>query len=112
MEKAKDSGDIAAITKRMLEHKNIASVEPDPHRYPMAQSQLWWITNPQVDQVSENEVGNKTVCVIDSAYDVNNFDLSANLVAGTDDHGTGCWATSGGSLMEALNHVPVDKLQV
>lgn len=97
LEKAKNRGDIAAIAKRMLKHKNVASVEPDPRRYPMAQSQPWGIANVQADQLSDNEAGNKTVCIIDSGYDINNSDLSANLVDGTDDPGTGSWATPGGS---------------
>lgn len=94
---AKNRSEVIGITKRMLKDKTVKSAEPDPRRYLMAQNQPWGIANVQADLVSDNEAGNKTVCIIDSGYDINNPDLSGNLVSGTDDSGTGSWSTPGGS---------------
>lgn len=71
--------------------------EKDPKRWPMAQNAPWGIGSVQADQVSDANASNMTVCIIDSGYDINNPDLSANNHSGTNDSGTGQWSTPGGS---------------
>ncbi|MCW8998188.1 MAG: S8 family serine peptidase, partial [Kangiellaceae bacterium] len=51
----------------------------------------------EADIVSDNLAGNRTVCIIDSGYDIRHTDLSGNAVSGTNDSGTGQWSTPGGS---------------
>ncbi len=53
----------------------IESIEVDPVRYPQGQEQPYGIEMVQADLVSDAEAGNKTVCVIDSGYDIAHEDL-------------------------------------
>ena len=85
------------MAKKLTMNVKVRSAEPDPRRYRMAENQPLGISAVQGDIVSDNEAGNMTVCIIDSGYDINNPDLSGNLVNGTNNSGTGSWATPGGS---------------
>lgn len=95
--KAVNQNTASAMANTLIKNPMVNNAEPDPRRYPMAENQPWGISAVQADQVSDNESGNMTVCVIDSGYDINNPDLSGNLVSGTNDSGTGSWSTPGGS---------------
>lgn len=87
----------SGMANLLIKDPRVHTAEADPRRYPMAENQPWGISAVQADLVSDNEAGNMTVCVIDSGYDINNPDLSGNQVSGTNDSGTGSWATPGGS---------------
>lgn len=93
----KSRKEVLAITEAMLNDPDILTAEPDAKRYLMAQNAPWGLANVQADLVSDNEASGKTVCIIDSGYDINNPDLSGNMVNGTNDSGTGSWSTPGGS---------------
>lgn len=95
--KTVDHQSATAMANVLIKNPMVNNAEPDPRRYPMAENQPWGISAVQADQVSDNESGNMTVCVIDSGYDINNPDLSGNQVTGTNDSGTGSWSTPGGS---------------
>jgi serine protease len=67
-------------------------IEEDVKRYPMAQVTPYGITMVQADQLSDMQAGNRTVCIIDSGYDIAHPDLAANLVTGHNDPaGSGNW---------------------
>ncbi|RUO20332.1 S8 family serine peptidase [Aliidiomarina haloalkalitolerans] len=51
------------------------------------------ISMVQADQVSAAVASNRTVCVIDSGYDLGHPDLQTNAVTGVWDSGTGNWYT-------------------
>jgi serine protease len=82
---------------------NIEFIEPDAKRYLMSTNlnttevSPWGIERVQADVVSDNQTGNRKVCIIDSGYDIRHGDLSSNAVGGTNDSGTGQWSTPGGS---------------
>ncbi|MCW9018255.1 MAG: S8 family serine peptidase, partial [Kangiellaceae bacterium] len=73
--------------KRKLLNTDLNSTELEP----------WGISRVEADIVSDNLAGNRTVCIIDSGYDIRHTDLSGNAVSGTNDSGTGQWSTPGGS---------------
>ena len=62
---------------------------------PYASGQLvpYGIKQVQADLLSDANTGNRKVCIIDSGYDRNHEDLSANSVTGEYDAGTGWWYT-------------------
>ena len=72
---------------RKLLNTNLNSTEIEP----------WGISRVEADIVSDTSAGNRTVCIIDSGYDIRHSDLSGNAVSGTNDSGTGQWSTPGGS---------------
>jgi serine protease len=93
----KSHKDMQEIVEALLQDPEVESAEADPKRYLMSQSSPWGIANVQANLVSDNEAGGKKVCIIDSGYDINNPDLSGNMVNGTNNSGTGSWSTPGGS---------------
>ncbi|NMH60561.1 S8 family serine peptidase [Alteromonas ponticola] len=97
LDKKFDHKSAKAIVDKLKKNKKVKFAEIDPIRYLMAQTQPWGISAVQADLVSDNEAANMTVCIIDSGYDINNPDLSGNMVSGTSDSGTGAWSTPGGS---------------
>jgi len=74
----------------------VASADPDPRRYPLAQHTPYGFNNVQANQVSDSNAGNRKVCVIDSGYAINHEDLSGNQHAGTNGL-AGNWNTTSGS---------------
>lgn len=97
IDKTVDGKTAAGMAKKLLKDPRVSGAEADPRRYPMAQNEPWGISAVQADILSDNEASNMTVCIIDSGYDINNPDLSGNQHSGTNDSGTGSWATPGGS---------------
>ncbi|AOE48849.1 S8 family serine peptidase [Kangiella sediminilitoris] len=82
---------------------NVLYVEPDLKRELLSTNldttevEPWGISRVEADIVSDANAGNRTVCIIDSGYDINNSDLASNNVTGTNDSGTGNWYEPGGS---------------
>ncbi|KGJ90250.1 S8 family serine peptidase [Thalassotalea sp. ND16A] len=93
----KNMKDVKALINKLKNHKSIEFIEPDHKRFLMAQNQPWGISNTQSDLLSDNDASNMTVCIIDSGYQQDNPDLSANNATGTNNSGTGNWYQNGGS---------------
>lgn len=71
---------------------NVAFVEADVKRYPLAQTTPYGITMVQAPLVSDAMASNRTVCIIDSGFDASHEDLSQNHVTGdSDPTGSGDW---------------------
>ena len=68
---------------------NIAKIEPDPRRYPMADTVPYGIDMVQATQVSDEFAGNQKICVIDSGYYIDHTDLQSNNVTASSDSGSG-----------------------
>lgn len=66
-------------------------VEEDVKRYPLAQTVPYGIPMVQADQLSDMMASNRTVCIIDSGYDITHPELAGNLVTGTNDSLSGNW---------------------
>ena len=67
-------------------------VEEDVKRYPLAQTSPYGIAMVQANLLSDGQASNRTVCIIDSGYDISHPDLAANLVTGSNDPaGSGNW---------------------
>ncbi len=97
LDKFASKQEMQALINKLRLDPEVDSVEADPIRYLMAQTQPWGIANVQADQLSDVGAGGKTVCIIDSGYDINNPDLAGNMVSGTNNSGTGNWYVPGGS---------------
>jgi len=95
-------GDLKALRKS----RHVESVEEDAIRYPFATTspstgtpyltgQLvpYGVKLVQADLLSDVNAGNRKICIIDSGYDRNHEDLSANVTTGEYDSGTGWWYT-------------------
>jgi serine protease len=87
------------VVELLKRHPQVAAVLPDPERFPLQSAQ--WAdstsggeTKPyglqmiQADQVSSG-AGSRTVCVIDSGYDMGHEDLPTGGVTANSDAGTG-----------------------
>jgi subtilisin family serine protease len=92
--------------KGLENNPNVEYVEEDAKRYPLAlttpstgtpyasgQTVPYGIKMVQADLLSDINVGNRKVCIIDSGYDRAHEDLSGNLHTGDYDAGTGNWYT-------------------
>jgi len=75
----------------MAKNPNVEFIERDVKRYPLAQETPYGIPMVQADLVGDGLAGNRTVCIIDSGYQLAHEDLSGNNVTGTNDPGTGNW---------------------
>lgn len=83
----------AQALKGIQNNPNVDFVEPDAKRYPLAQVVPYGIDMVQAPLVTDAMASNRTVCIIDSGYDVAHEDLSQNDVDGEYDAGTGWWYT-------------------
>ena len=87
----------AAALQGLRNNPNIALIEQDSPRYPMAQLTPYGIGMVQADLVNEAANGNVMVCVIDSGFDATHEDLVGANVTGTDvpksGGGTNYWNT-------------------
>ena len=92
--------------KGLENNPNVEYIEEDLKRYPIAlttpstgtpyasgQSVPYGIKQVQADLLSDVNVGNRKICIIDSGYDYYHEDLNGNAVTGTNDAGTGNWYT-------------------
>jgi len=70
-------------------------IEPDHLRFPLAETVPYGITMVQADLLSDAQAANRTVCIIDSGYDIYHEDLDSDGSAhGTNDPdplGSGDW---------------------
>lgn len=73
---------------RALQRNPSLTVEDDPRRYPLAQTQPYGIASVQADQVADGG-GAITVCIIDSGYDLGHEDLPVSGVTFAADGGAG-----------------------
>ncbi|MCA1856959.1 S8 family serine peptidase [Massilia oculi] len=99
--------EVPAVALKGLENNpNVEYIEEDVVRKPFAltspstgtpyqSGQLvpYGIKQVQADQLSDSVAANRKLCIIDSGYDRNHEDLSANSVTGEYDAGTGWWYT-------------------
>lgn len=73
---------------------NVLYIEQDPKRFLMAETQPYGIAMVQADDLAlQPASANRTICIIDSGYNLGHEDLPANNVNGTNDPGTGNWYT-------------------
>ncbi|MCC2970767.1 S8 family peptidase [Massilia sp. IC2-476] len=92
--------------KGLENNPNVEYIEEDAKRYPLAlttpstgtpyasgQAVPYGIKLVQADLLSDVNVGNRKVCIIDSGYDRAHEDLSGNVHTGEYDAGTGNWYT-------------------
>lgn len=86
--------DTKAINQ-LQSNPEVEYVEVDQPRYLLSQSLPWGQTFVGATQLSDSNAGNRTVCIIDSGYDLAHNDLSGNQVDGTNDSGTGNWSSPG-----------------
>lgn len=95
-----------AALKGLENNPNVEFIEEDARRYPLAltspstgtpytagQLVPYGIKQVQADLLTDAAAGNRKICIIDSGYDRNHEDLSANNVTGEYDAGTGWWYT-------------------
>ncbi len=68
---------------------NVAAIEPDNRRYPLAESTPWGISMVGATQVAQATAGDVSLCIIDSGYDATHGDLPGTGVTFTTDSGTG-----------------------
>ncbi|QNA87900.1 S8 family serine peptidase [Massilia sp. Dwa41.01b] len=92
--------------KGLENNPNVEYIEPDVIRRPFAltspstgtpytagQLVPYGIKQVQADLLSDANVGNRKVCIIDSGYNRDHEDLTGNVVTGEYDAGTGWWYT-------------------
>lgn len=93
----------ATALKGIRNNPNVEYVEKDAKRKLLAtdlnlsEIEPWGISRVEGDIVADSNAGNRTVCIIDSGYELSHSDLSSNSVDGTNDRGTGNWYEAGGS---------------
>ena len=79
--------------KGLMNNPNVRYVEEDPKRFLMAQTAPYGIAMVQADDLAlQPASANRTVCIIDSGYDLGHEDLPTNNVSGHNDPGgSGNW---------------------
>lgn len=84
----------AQALKGLENNPNVLYVEQDPKRFLMAETQPYGIAMVQADDLAlQPASANRTICIIDSGYDLGHEDLPTSNVNGTNDSGTGNWYT-------------------
>ncbi|RTZ17547.1 peptidase S8 [Vibrio aquaticus] len=86
-----DSANVTQLSNR----SDVEYVEVDPPRYLLSETVPWGFTAVNAQLLDDSNAGNRTVCIIDSGYDLSHNDLSGNRVTGTNDNGTGSWSSPG-----------------
>lgn len=86
-----DNAKISQLSSR----SDIEYVEVDPPRYLLSETVPWGYSTVNAQLLDDSNAGNRTVCIIDSGYDLSHNDLSGNQVSGTNDSGTGSWSAPG-----------------
>ena len=61
----------------------------------LSETTPWGQTYVGATSLDDSQSGNRTVCIIDSGYDIDHNDLSGNQVTGTNNSGTGNWYDPG-----------------
>lgn len=86
-----DNAKISQLSSR----SDIEYVEVDPPRYLLSETVPWGYSTVNAQLLDDSNAGNRTVCIIDSGFDLSHNDLSGNQVSGTNDSGTGSWSAPG-----------------
>ena len=81
--------------RNLRNRSDVEFVEEDVPRRLLSETTPWGQTTVGATQLNDTQAGNRTVCIIDSGYDINHEDLSGNNVTGTNDRGTGNWYVPG-----------------
>ncbi|RYV02256.1 peptidase S8 [Shewanella sp. OPT22] len=74
---------------------DVEFVEEDSPRRLLSETTPWGQTYVGATSLDDSQTGNRTVCIIDSGYDIDHNDLSGNQVTGTNNSGTGNWYDPG-----------------
>lgn len=72
----------AQALEGLRNHPAIEYIEPDAPRYPYGQTTPYGISMVQADQVGDAAASGRTVCIIDSGYDLGHPDLPMSNVTG------------------------------
>ena len=64
-----------AAYNRLRSNGQVANISIDPKRYPLAQNTPYGYTMVQANQLSQNNLSARKVCVIDTGYNLNHPDL-------------------------------------
>nr|WP_298147309.1 S8 family serine peptidase [uncultured Pseudomonas sp.] len=98
----KQSASVARLTpaqlKQLKANPAVAYVELDPRRYLMAEQVTYGIPMVQADQLSDSNISNMKVCIVDTGYDLGHPDLPSAGITGNDGYGSvdsGNWYTDG-----------------
>ncbi|WP_159653884.1 S8 family serine peptidase [Vibrio atypicus] len=86
-----DDGELSSLRS----NAQVEYVEVDPPRFLLSETTPWGFNAVNAQLLSDANAGNRTVCIIDSGYDLSHNDLSGNRVSGTNDSGTGSWSAPG-----------------
>ncbi|MBW3695450.1 peptidase S8 [Vibrio sp. T187] len=86
-----ESEDLASLKQ----NSDVEYIEVDPPRFLLSETTPWGQGAINVANLTDENTGNRTVCIIDSGYDLTHNDLSGNRVDGTNDSGTGQWSNPG-----------------
>lgn len=84
-----------AKVSQLSSRSDVEYVEVDPPRYLLSETVPWGYSAVNAQLLDDSNAGNRTVCIIDSGYDLTHNDLSGNQVSGTNDSGTGSWSAPG-----------------
>jgi len=88
----------------IAKNPNVVYVEEDVKRYPMAEVTPYGIGSVQADQAFQPGLGGKTVCIIDSGYDLGHPDLPTAVTGTFDNGGRGRYKGTGDSLVDGDGH--------
>lgn len=83
----------AAAIEGLSRHPAVEYVEPDPKRYPMAQTVPYGIGLVGATGMTDDAASNTTVCIIDSGIDGAHEDHARSRMSGSWNSGTGNWYT-------------------
>ncbi len=90
--------------KGLKNNPNVVYVEEDLRRYPMAEVTPYGIGSVQADQAAQPGYGGKTVCIIDSGYDLGHPDLPTAVTGTFNSGGRGRYKGTGDSLIDGDGH--------
>lgn len=79
----------------LQQNLDVEYVEIDEPRFLLSEVTPWGQDSVGATLLADTNAGNRTVCIIDSGYDVAHNDLATNQVTGTNDTGTGDWSIPG-----------------
>lgn len=83
--------------EQLRNRSDVEYVEIDPPRYLLSLSETipWGYKAVNAQFLDDSRAGNRTVCIIDTGYDLTHNDLSGNQVSGSNDKKTGSWNVPG-----------------
>ena len=84
-----------AELNQLRTRQDVEYVEIDPPRYLLSETTPWGYDAVNAQLLSDTNAANRSICIIDSGYDLAHNDLNGNRVTGTNDNGTGAWNIPG-----------------